>query len=184
MREDVRQPTSDDHLTLVLSSRTRTESLGRAIGHAVTGGEVLALIGELGAGKTTVVRGVADGLAAPTADVSSPTFVLVHEYEGRLPLIHMDWYRLRSAAEAEGIGLQDLFTDRGITAIEWADRFPTLLPSDRLEIRLSHNKNRTRTAQLTAHGPLALRVLHDLHTAWPDSRPRTRIPQSRKISAR
>lgn len=146
-------------LKLALSSRSETESLGRMIGRLLEGGEVLALIGELGAGKTALVRGIATGLDAPPASVSSPTFVLIHEYRGRIPLIHADLYRLRTQAEVEAIGLQDYFTDQTVTAIEWADRFPTLLPNDRLEVHLSHRSPTTRTAQLTAHGPRSISLL-------------------------
>ena len=148
-----------DSFELALSSRSKTASLGKAIGGALTGGEVLALIGELGAGKTALVRGIASGLGAPPDSVSSPTFVLVHEYRGRLPLIHADLYRLHTEADAEAIGLPDCFTGQAVTAIEWADRFPSLLPKDRLDVRLIHRSPATRTAQLTAHGPQSLRLL-------------------------
>jgi tRNA threonylcarbamoyladenosine biosynthesis protein TsaE len=88
------------------------------------------LIGALGAGKTAMVRGIAAGLGAPSDSVSSPTFVLVREYQGRLPLMHIDLYRLRTDAEAESIGLSDYFAGRAVAVIEWADRFPFLLPED------------------------------------------------------
>jgi tRNA threonylcarbamoyladenosine biosynthesis protein TsaE len=157
-------------LDRVLATRSDTEALGRAIGRALTGGEVLALIGELGAGKTTLVRGIAVGLDAPPASVSSPTFVLIHEYRGRFPLIHVDLYRLRTGIEAESIGLSDYFIDRAITAIEWADRFPTLLPTDRLEVRLTHRSPATRTAQLVAHGPQSHALLTRIRLARRHSR--------------
>jgi tRNA threonylcarbamoyladenosine biosynthesis protein TsaE len=146
-------------LDLVLSSRAETESLGRALGRATTGGEVIALIGALGAGKTALVRGVAAGLDAPPDTVSSPTFVLAHEYRGRLPLIHIDLYRLRTEAEAESIGLSDYFTGRTVTAIEWADRFPAMLPEDRLEVQLTHRSPSTRVVRLAALGPQSCSLL-------------------------
>ncbi len=161
---------SIDSSDVVLSSRSETESLGEAIGRAAKGGEVLALIGELGAGKTALVKGVAAGLGAPRTSVSSPTFVLVHEYQGRLPLIHIDLYRLRNSAEAEGIGLQDYFSGHPVVAVEWADRFPALLPQDRLEIRLTHRSPVTRTARLRAQGPLSLRLLSAIKRVWQPSR--------------
>ncbi|HSN04401.1 MAG TPA: tRNA (adenosine(37)-N6)-threonylcarbamoyltransferase complex ATPase subunit type 1 TsaE [Nitrospira sp.] len=151
--------------TLALSSRAATEAFGRAIGRALAGGETLALSGELGAGKTALVRGIAAGLGVPPSAVSSPTFVLIHEYQGRLPLVHVDLYRLRSDADAESIGLGDYFQGHTVTAIEWADKFPTLLPADRLEITLRHKSPTTRAAHLLAGGPQSARLLEELrHT--------------------
>ncbi len=150
---------TDGLWNLVLSSRSETESLGRAIGNVLEGGEVLALIGELGAGKTALIRGIAEGLQAPPFSVSSPTFVLIHEYRARLPLIHVDLYRLRTDAEFESIGLSDYFAGQTVTAIEWADRFLALLPEDRLEIHLSHRSPATRRVRLTGHGPQSLSLM-------------------------
>jgi tRNA threonylcarbamoyladenosine biosynthesis protein TsaE len=144
-----------DALNLRLPSRSATEALGKTIGRVLSGGEILALIGDLGVGKTTLVRGIAAGLGIPPASVSSPTFVLIHEYRGRLPLIHIDFYRLRTNAEAESIGLKDYLTGQPVTAIEWADRCSSLLPNDRLEIHLAHRSPTTRTARLEARGPLS-----------------------------
>jgi tRNA threonylcarbamoyladenosine biosynthesis protein TsaE len=170
---------------VALSSRSETETLGHVIGSTVVGGEVLALMGELGAGKTTFVRGVAAGLDVPVDSVSSPTFVLIHEYRGRLSLIHVDLYRLRTEAEVSDIGLEDYFTVRSVGAIEWADRFPRLLPEDRLEIRLRHKDLETRTASVTAHGPSSLTLLKKSKVAWQSSRSRPSSGTSRykKMSA-
>ena len=145
--------------TLSLPSRAATEAFGRAIGQALAGGEMLALSGELGAGKTALVRGIATGLGIPPNQVTSPTFVLIHEYQGRLPLIHMDLYRLQNASEAEGIGLQEYFCGETVTAVEWADKFPELLPDDRLELTLRHHSPRARTMRLHAKGPRACTLL-------------------------
>lgn len=160
-----RAVSSDGSFSLILSSPSETESLGGSIGRALEGGEVLALIGELGVGKTALVRGIAAGLHAPAASVSSPTFVLIHEYHGRLPLIHVDLYRLRTEAEAEDLGLQDYFTGQRVTAIEWADRFPAILPQDRLEVRLMHRGSTVRTAELSAHGTQSLSLLKQITQA-------------------
>lgn len=170
----------DGSLHLVLQTGAATERLGQAIGRALMGGEVLALTGELGAGKTTLVRGIAGGLKAPSTSVSSPTFVLIHEYRGRLPLIHADLYRLRTEAEAGSIGLQDYFSDRAVVAIEWADRFPGLLPQDRLEIRLSHRSPLVRTARLHAQGPRSHALLARVRLA---RRPARRSPSPRHTKA-
>ena len=133
---------------------------------------MLALIGSLGAGKTAVVRGIAAGLGAPPDSVSSPTFVLVHEYRARLPLIHIDLYRLHTDAEVESIGLSEYFIGQRVAAIEWADRFPALLPEDRLEVRLTHRSPATRTVQVAATGPQSHALLTRLNQAWrPVGRP-------------
>ncbi len=153
------RPKPSARWTLTLPSRAATEAFGRAIGRVLTGGEMLALSGELGAGKTALVRGIATGLGMPSNQVTSPTFVLIHEYHGRLPLIHMDLYRLQSAAEAEGIGLQEYFFGETVTAVEWADKFPELLPQDRLELTLQHKTPTTRTVRLSAKGPRACTLL-------------------------
>lgn len=178
-------PARKQSWSATLSSPSETESLGHAIGRAVVGGEVLALIGELGAGKTAFVRGMAVGLDAPFDCVSSPTFVLIHEYRGRLPLIHVDLYRLHTDSEAANIGLEDYFTDRSVGAIEWADRFPGLLPPDRLEIRLIHQDSNTRTACVTAHGPHSIKLLRRSKEIWQASHSRPSAPRTRyrKMSA-
>src|SRR5689334_4764346 len=107
---------------LISSSARDTDRLGRAIGRGLRGGEILALVGPLGAGKTALVRGIALGLGAAPASVSSPTFVLIHEYRGRLPLVHVDLYRVGSHVELESTGLVDYFNGMTIAVIEWADR--------------------------------------------------------------
>ena len=148
----------------------------------LTGGETLALFGELGAGKTALVRGIAIGLGIPADHVTSPTFVLIHEYHGRLPLIHMDLYRLRSVTEAEGIGLQEYFRGETVTAIEWADKFPELLSSDRLELLLRHNTPATRSVRMIAHGPRAGALLTSIKQQMRHTRqttaPRTGRPRT------
>jgi len=158
--------TSVSSLDLLLSSPGKTESFGYAIGQLLRGGEVLALIGELGAGKTALVRGVVAGLGVPSAAVRSPTFLLVHEYQGRIPVIHIDLYRLQTPEEAESIGLSDYLTDGVAVAIEWADRFPQLLPDDRLEVRLAHRTRRTRSALLEARGPRSRSLLARIKKIW------------------
>lgn len=121
----------------------------------------MALFGELGTGKTSLVRGIAEGLLAEPTNVSSPTFTLIHQYRGRLPLIHTDLYRL-SAAQLEDTGLRDYLDGHSVTAIEWADRWGEGLPPDRLEIHLSHRPPASRRAILTANGPAASRLLAEL----------------------
>lgn len=102
---------------------------GRALAATLRAGDVLALDGELGAGKTHFVKGIAAGIGC-SGDVTSPTFTLIHEYTGgRLPLFHFDFYRLESEDETLRIGLDDYFDAGGVVVIEWAGKFPALLPS-------------------------------------------------------
>lgn len=178
------RPASSALWTVALPSRTATEAFGRIIGRSLAGGETLALSGELGAGKTALVRGIAAGLGTPSNQVTSPTFVLIHEYKGRLPLIHVDLYRLRSGAEAEGIGLQEYFHGNIVTAIEWADKFPELLPSDRFELTLQHNTPTTRTARMIAHGPRACALLALLKQTVGRARRAITSGRSRKTATR
>jgi tRNA threonylcarbamoyladenosine biosynthesis protein TsaE len=120
--------------------RTRSEeetiALGRELARELPSGAVL-LIGNLGAGKTTLAKGIVEGRNAATAnDVSSPTFTLIHQYGGENPVYHVDLYRLDEVREVEKLGLDDLFASGALVLLEWAERFPSLLPRDRTEIRL------------------------------------------------
>jgi tRNA threonylcarbamoyladenosine biosynthesis protein TsaE len=114
-------------------SAEETIELGRQLARELKG--VVLLIGNLGAGKTTLTKGIVEGLGAASADeVSSPTFTLVHQYaEG---VHHADLYRLDEAREVETLGLEDLFAGGGVVLLEWAERFPELLPAERTEIRI------------------------------------------------
>jgi len=143
-----------------LRSATDTEQLGRFIGQSLRGGEVLALYGELGTGKTTLVRGIATGLGVPSHIVNSPTFVLIHEYQGRVPFAHADLYRIQAQHELQHIGLSDYLDGQTVVAIEWADKGLFELPDDRLEVHLSHRSARTRQVVLRARGT-AMRGLLD-----------------------
>jgi tRNA threonylcarbamoyladenosine biosynthesis protein TsaE len=115
--------------TIISHSAEETFRAGRDVAAQIQAGDVLALVGDLGAGKTQWVKGLAAGLGSDAA-VTSPTFTLIHEYGGgRLPLYHLDCYRLADAAELLGIGLDDYLDGRGVVVIEWADKFPELIPA-------------------------------------------------------
>jgi tRNA threonylcarbamoyladenosine biosynthesis protein TsaE len=145
---------------LVSTSHRHTDRLGQVIGRVLRGGETIALYGPLGAGKTALVRGIAQGLGASPMAISSPTFVVIHEYDqGRLPLAHVDLYRIRSPRELESTGLIEYFSGQTVTAIEWADKGLTALPPDRIEIALNHRAARSRTIQLSVTGPKSDEVL-------------------------
>ena len=142
-----------------LRSPRETDILGKAIGQSLVGGEILALIGELGVGKTSLVRGIAGGAGVPQDSVISPTFTLIQEYHGRVFLVHVDMYRIESEKEIVEIGLQDYFNGQASVAIEWADRAFTLLPPDHLSIHLNYSGRRSRVASLQATGPQSADLL-------------------------
>ena len=125
--------------TLTTHSEAETEALGAALGRLLQPGDVLALVGDLGAGKTCLTRGVARGLGVDEP-VTSPTFILVAEYATArgFPLYHADCYRFeRAEAEALAIGLDELLLDDGVAVVEWAERIEPLLPPDHLRITLA-----------------------------------------------
>ena len=121
----------------VSNSPEETRSIGSAMAKNARPGMVLSLIGELGTGKTEFVKGLAFGLGIDD-HITSPTFTILHEYRGgRLPLFHMDFYRLRTERELDEIGFDDYLMAAGLCAIEWGDRFPDRLPSDSIKVFFS-----------------------------------------------
>ena len=141
------------NLTLDLPNLAATEVLGHCLGTVLFPGAVVALIGPLGAGKTHLVRAVAEGLGVPDRRlVTSPTFVLIQEYHGRLPVYHFDAYRLPSAAAFDDLGAQEYFEGDGVCLVEWADRVERSLPVERLWIRLSVVSENARSAEIEGIG--------------------------------
>jgi len=142
-------------IEIVTRSREETEALGQRVGRAAHPGDVIALWGELGAGKTTFVRGIAAGLGIPPREVTSPTFIIVHEHEGgRLPLFHIDMYRV-SPAETGSIGWEEALASGGVTAIEWPDRVERSLPPDRIDVRIDPAGGGERRIHITPTGAAA-----------------------------
>ncbi len=136
-----------------------TFQLGVAFGGAAQGGEVIALIGTLGAGKTQFVKGLAQGLGILPEDVCSPTFSLMQTYEGRLILTHIDLYRLEDPNEMGALGLEEEIEDTvGLAAIEWADKGMHLLPPGRLQLRLKALDGSLREMCMQSTDPV--------HQAW------------------
>lgn len=145
---------------MILTSPDETRALGRKLGTLLQSFDVVALYGELGAGKTLFVKAVAEGAGASGA--SSPTFAIVNQYEGRLRLHHFDLYRLQGPADLYALGFDDLLAEPAATLIEWADRAKDALPDDRLEIALEHDGVESRRATLTATGPRSRELLRQL----------------------
>ncbi len=116
--------------TFISNSEAETEAYGQRLAKNVKTGDVLALTGDLGSGKTQFVKGLVAGLGTG-AGVTSPTFTLIHEYSGgRLPVYHFDFFRIEDRQSAERLGLDDYFFGDGVSVVEWADRFPDLIPQN------------------------------------------------------
>ena len=134
--------------TLVTHSEAETARIGRHLADGLVPGSIVLLFGDLGAGKTSLVRGLAEGLGVDPDEVSSPTFTLIREYRGgRLPLLHVDLYRLHDPREIEELGLEELGTDAA-TAIEWAERLPRPV-AGALEVRIQHGNGDQRQIDIT-----------------------------------
>ena len=132
---------------LVTDTEQETSAAGERLAATLRPGAVVLLFGELGAGKTAFVRGLARGLGAPEDDVSSPTFTLIQEYsQGRVPLYHVDLYRL-APAEIPDLGLDELISGDAVVAIEWADRWPDR-PAEAIEVHISHTGENQRTIDI------------------------------------
>ena len=158
-------PETDCRWTIVTSSPAETQALGRLVGALAELGTVVLLTGELGAGKTCFAQGAAAGLGV-TDQVVSPTFILAAEYPGRLPLFHLDLYRIERPEEAEGLDLDRFLGGRGITLVEWPERAPDLWPEDHLSILLTHVSEEQRCIVAEAAGPRSERVLQRVRLEW------------------
>jgi tRNA threonylcarbamoyladenosine biosynthesis protein TsaE len=141
----------DTALELESGSPEATRAFAAALATAAAPGDVLCLWGDLGAGKTVFAKGFGAGLGVRDT-ISSPSFVLMGEYAGRLPLFHIDLYRLASAAEALEGGLLDDRQGTGVVVIEWPDRLGAALPADRLDVHIDGGADEPRTLRLHAHG--------------------------------
>jgi tRNA threonylcarbamoyladenosine biosynthesis protein TsaE len=122
--------------SLTTTSPEETEAAGARLGATLGPGDVVALSGELGAGKTVFVQGLARALGV-AGGATSPTFVLVNEYRGRLPVHHVDAYRTASLAELRDLGLDEMMDGDGVTVIEWAERLEPLLPARAVRVRIT-----------------------------------------------
>ena len=134
-------------------STSETIRIGKNIGSLLLPGDAVALVGELGTGKTQFIKGLAAGVGVgkPTY-ISSPSFMLINEYVGKVPFCHIDLFRLKSEKEAEELGLEDYFQGGGITAVEWADKIPSLLPQEIFWIHIHYTGKHTRSFEITGKG--------------------------------
>ena len=133
-------------------STSETIRIGKRVGSLLLRGDVVALVGELGTGKTQFIKGLAAGVGVGDPRyVSSPSFTLINEYKGNTPLYHIDLFRLEVEKEAEELGLEEYFGE-GITAIEWADKIPSLLPKEMLLIHTAYTGKNARSLEIIGKG--------------------------------
>jgi tRNA threonylcarbamoyladenosine biosynthesis protein TsaE len=157
---------TERRLRLATSSARATRALGARLGRLLAAGDVVALVGDLGAGKTQLVRGVCAGAGVPESEVSSPSFAIVATYGGRIPVHHADLYRIGDEDELYGTGFGDLVGGDGALLVEWADRIPSALPDERLTVTLSHDARRpdVRHVEILGRGERAAEIAGRLRT--------------------
>lgn len=144
-----------EKIDIEIPALAATKSFGELLGTAAIPGDIICLDGDLGAGKTTLTQAIARGIPIERGYyVNSPSFAILHEYPGRLPLYHMDFYRLKDGNEVLEAGLDDYFFLDGLSVIEWAERAKDILPEHRLDIFLTRRDAHSRTAVCTY--PVAL----------------------------
>jgi tRNA threonylcarbamoyladenosine biosynthesis protein TsaE len=153
----------EECVIFLTGSEKETVDLGRHLGGFLTGGDVISLAGELGSGKTWFTKGVGLGLGVlPDNVITSPSFSLVNEYEGRHTLFHLDAYRLENLSDFLAAGLDEYFYQDGVVVMEWADRWPEILPEWRLKIEFSIKDEHSREISLSGNHPRALMILENM----------------------
>ena len=136
--------------TFKTASEEETIALGEKLAHQLPRRAAVLLIGNLGAGKTTLAKGIAKGLGAADPDqVSSPTFTLIHEYGQQQKVYHVDLYRLDRPSEVAALGLEELFENDSVVLVEWGERFPQIMPAERIEIRIEARNDDQREITVT-----------------------------------
>jgi len=152
---------------VVTQNPDQTMRLGRLLGEILPPGSFIALVGSLGAGKTLLTKGLARGLGVEDdREVTSPSFVLVNEYRGRIPVYHLDLYRLDSYAEVEGIGWDEFVAGPGVTLVEWADKVAEELPEERIEIHLQWAGEEKRRLVFSGKGRPGQTLIEELRHKW------------------
>jgi tRNA threonylcarbamoyladenosine biosynthesis protein TsaE len=149
-------------LELNSTSEERTDRIGARIAQTLQAGDVITLNGELGAGKTRLVRAIVTGLDGGDVLVNSPTFVIVQQYPVRLPVYHIDAYRLADADEFLALGGEEILAGEGVCLIEWAERIADLLPADHLRITITATAPQSRRLMLTESGPRSAEIIEQL----------------------
>jgi tRNA threonylcarbamoyladenosine biosynthesis protein TsaE len=152
---------------VITKNPDQTLRLGLVFGGILPQASTVALIGDLGSGKTLLAKGIARGLGVEDErEVSSPTFVLVNEYRGRVPVLHVDLYRLGDSLEVEDLGWEEFFSGPGVTLVEWAEKVPDLLPEDRVEVYLHWMGTGERKLVFVGKGRTARGLVEHLRKKW------------------
>jgi tRNA threonylcarbamoyladenosine biosynthesis protein TsaE len=138
-------------IDIISHNEAQTRRLGARLGHLFHGGEVVALFGDLGTGKTRWVQGIGSGLGI-SENITSPSFTLINVYRGRLKMVHVDLYRINKPEEALAFGLEEYLYGDDVVVIEWAERAQALLPPEYLEVQLHHMRETKRGLTLRPHG--------------------------------
>lgn len=151
---------SEESFSIVTESDQETIQIGRNLGSLLREGDVVALVGELGSGKTCLTKGIAYGLGIdPRTVVVSPSFSIVNEYEGRVTLFHVDVYRLESLSEALSAGLEEYLHSGGVVVLEWANRWPDIVPEWAIHAELQILDEHRRRIRLTSRHPRGMEVI-------------------------
>jgi tRNA threonylcarbamoyladenosine biosynthesis protein TsaE len=157
-----RQPLMNTSLVLRSISEEQTDSIGGRIAQTLNAGDVITLNGDLGAGKTRLVRAIVGGLDGGDVVVNSPTFVIVQQYPVRLPVYHIDAYRLADADEFLALGGEEILAGEAICLIEWAERIADALPDDHLSVTITATSPQARRLMLTSGGPRSAEIIEQL----------------------
>mgnify|MGYP001603521125 CR=1 FL=1 len=160
--------------SVITSSPEQTWEIGRMLGKLLAAGDTVCLYGDLGSGKTNFAYGIARGLDVREQYITSPTFTFVNEYQGRVPLYHLDLYRLKGPDELENIGFDEYIESDGVTVIEWAERVEDELPVEHLSVYLSAVDEKSRELGFLAEGERYAKLVEELKQELDRTKPSTR----------
>lgn len=150
-------------ITFISKSETDTQKFGTLLGSLLTEGCVVAVTGQLGAGKTYLTKGIAKGLGVEDSKtVTSPTFTLINEYHGRIPIYHIDAYRLRNSDEMVGLGSDEIFGSKSVSIVEWAENVKECLPDDFLSVSIVIDDNFKRHIKIVSSGTESDKIINQL----------------------
>ena len=159
---------NEERLSIITESDEETIRLGRNLGSLLREGDVVALVGELGSGKTWMTKGITSGLGIdPRTVVTSPSFSLVNEYQGRTTVFHMDVYRLEKLSEVLSAGLEEYLHGEGVVIVEWANRWPQILPEWTITVTLQILDSERRKITLASKHPRGAEVIREIKSNYP-----------------